>query len=181
MIFAKPGKENTPETIRLALEHARGAGIEHLVVASTGGDTAELLLPFANEFNITVVGHAYGFRGDDEPNFITPEMRQKWQDAGMQVFFGTHALSGAERSLSSRFQGVYPAEIIAHTLRMFSQGVKVAVEIGAMALDAGLIPVKTPVITIAGSGRGADTACVIIPAHAQRILETKIVEVICKP
>lgn len=181
MIFAKPGKENTPETIRLALAHARSAGIEHLVVASTGGDTAELLLPYADEFKVTVVGHVFGFRGDGEPNLITPEMKQKWQAAGMQVFFGTHALSGAERALSSRFQGAYPVEIIAHTLRMFSQGVKVAVEIGAMALDAGLIPEQTPVLAIAGSGRGADTACVLVPAHAQRILETKVIEIICKP
>lgn len=181
MIFANPGKENTQETIRLALEHARRAGIEHLVVASTGGMTAELLIPYADEFKITVVGHVFGSRGDGEPNPMTPETREKLQAAGMQLFFGTHALSGAERGLSSRFQGVYPVEIIAHTLRMFCQGMKVAVEIGAMALDAGLIPIKTPVLAIAGSGRGADTACVLVPAHAQRILDTKVIEIICKP
>lgn len=181
MISAKPGKENSQETIRLAIEHARQAGIKQIVVASNAGVTAELLLPYADEFAITVVGQVYGFRGDGEPNPMTGEMKEKLQAAGMQVYHGTHVLSGAERGLSNRFQGAYPVEIIAHTLRMFSQGVKVGVEISVMALDAGLIPEKTPVIAIAGSGRGADTASVIIPAHAQRLLETKVVEIICKP
>lgn len=181
MIFAKPGKENSQETIRLAIEYARPAGVKHIVVASNAGDTAELLLPYADEFKITVVSQVYGFRGDGEPQPMTVAVREQLQTAGMQIYFGTHVLSGAERGLSNRFQGVYPVEIIAHTLRMFSQGVKVGVEISVMALDAGLIPEKVPVIAIAGSGRGADTACVIIPAHAQRILETKVVEIICKP
>ncbi len=181
MIVTKPGKESTQETIRLAVEHARQAGIKHLVVASNAGDTAEQLLPYAQEFEIIVVSQVYGFRGDGQPHPMSSEMRDKLQAAGMQVYFGTHVLSGAERGLSTRFQGVYPVEIIAHTLRMFSQGVKVAVEVSVMALDAGLIPEQTPIVAIGGTGRGADTACVIVPAHAQRILETKIKEIICKP
>ncbi len=38
--FDKPGKENTEETLRLAVERARELGIKHLVVASSYGDTA---------------------------------------------------------------------------------------------------------------------------------------------
>lgn len=181
LIVTKPGKESTQETIQLAIDHARQAGIKHIVVASNAGVTAEHLLPYADEFKITVVSQVYGFRGDGEPHPMSAETRKKLQDAGMQIYFGTHVLSGAERGLSTRFQGVYPVEIIAHTLRMLSQGVKVGVEISVMALDAGLIPKQTPVVAIAGSGRGADTACVIVPAHAQRILETRVKEIICKP
>ena len=64
---------------------------------------------------------------------------------------------------------------------MFGQGTKVCVEISVMAVDAGLIPYMQPVIAIGGSGHGSDTALIIRTAHANKILDTKIDEVICKP
>jgi len=64
---------------------------------------------------------------------------------------------------------------------MLGQGVKVCVEISVMALDAGLIPYGEPVIAVGGTGRGADTAVIIKPAHAKDILSTRIQEIICKP
>jgi hypothetical protein len=83
--------------------------------------------------------------------------------------------------MSRKFGGAYPVEIMAHTLRMFGQGVKVCVEVAVMALDAGLIPHGREVIAVGGTGRGADTAVVIRPAHASSIFDTYICEVICKP
>jgi hypothetical protein len=64
---------------------------------------------------------------------------------------------------------------------MFGQGVKVCVEISVMAMDAGMIPYGERVIAVAGTGRGADTAIIIKPAHAKDILNTRIQEIICKP
>jgi hypothetical protein len=64
---------------------------------------------------------------------------------------------------------------------MLGQGVKVCVEISISALDAGLIPFGKPVITVAGTGRGADTAALLTPAHANAIFETRIHEILCKP
>ncbi|NLZ38638.1 MAG: hypothetical protein GX893_03415, partial [Firmicutes bacterium] len=61
------------------------------------------------------------------------------------------------------------------------QGVKVSVEIAVMALDAGLIPYGEDIIAIGGSGRGADTAIVVQPAHAKDFFAGKIREIICKP
>lgn len=49
-------------------------------------------------------------------------------------------------------------EVIAHTLRFFGQGMKVCVEIAVMAADGGLIPPNIPILSIGGTGRGADTA-----------------------
>jgi hypothetical protein len=83
--------------------------------------------------------------------------------------------------LSSKFGGVNPVEIIANALRMFGQGVKVCTEISVMALDSGLIPYGESVVAVAGTGRGADTAVIIKPAHAKDILNTRIQEIICKP
>jgi hypothetical protein len=67
------------------------------------------------------------------------------------------------------------------SLRILGQGFKVCVEISSMALDAGLIPYGIEVITVGGTGRGADTATVVLPAHSNQFFETKVKEIICKP
>jgi hypothetical protein len=71
--------------------------------------------------------------------------------------------------------------MMAQTLRMLGQGLKVCVEIATMALDAGLIPYGEEVVAVAGSSTGADTAVVIVPAHSNRFFDTKVKEIICKP
>ena len=50
-----------------------------------------------------------------------------------------------------------------------------------MAADAGLVRAGEPCIAIAGTGRGADTAVVLIPANAQDFFDLKIMEILAKP
>jgi uncharacterized protein len=70
--------------------------------------------------------------------------------------------------------------VIADTLRMFGQGVKVAVEIVAMASDANLLPVAD-VIAVAGTGRGADT-CILVAANSSNLFfDIKVREILAKP
>ena len=64
---------------------------------------------------------------------------------------------------------------------MFSQGMKVCVEIVVMAADMGLIPIEEEVISIGGSRTGADTAVVIKPAHIHEIYNLRILEILSKP
>jgi Uncharacterized conserved protein len=178
MYFEKSGKENTESVIREALKAAREKNINHIIVASNTGCTADYLKNCG--LNVVVVIHANGFveKGKNE---MSRDKRAELIESGMQVITGTHVLSGAERSLSRRFGGINPVEVIAYTLRMFGQGVKVGVEISTMALDAGAIPYGEEVIAIGGTGRGADSAIIIKPEHANDILNTKICEIICKP
>ena len=178
MVFKNSGKENTDETLRLAIEVAKNRLIKHIVVASCSGETVLKLK--VSDLNIVCVTHANGFEKPGE-NEMSDEVRKELQQSGIKVLTTTHVLSGAERGLSNRFGGIYPIEIMAHTLRMLGQGVKVGVEISVMALDAGLIPYNEPIIAIGGAAEGADTAIIITPAHASRILETEIHEIICKP
>ena len=180
MLFAKPGTENTVATVELAVSVAKKQGISTLVVASNSGWSAEHLLPYVKDFHIVVIGQVSGFRGPGT-TAMPKEKRDELREAGFSVYHTSHVLSGAERSLSSRFQGVYLVEIIAHSLRMFSQGVKVCVEISTMALDGDMIEEGQDIIALAGTGGGLDTAVILRPAHAQRILETKIHEILCKP
>jgi len=103
------------------------------------------------------------------------------EDAGAIIVTAAHALSGTERAISGKFGGAYPVEIMAHTLRMFCQGMKVCVEVATMALDAGAIKSPRPVIALGGTGSGLDTACVITPGYSAKIFETRVHEILCKP
>jgi hypothetical protein len=93
---------------------------------------------------------------------------------------GAHALSGLERSVAKKHSGVYPVLLIADTLRLLGQGTKVAVEVAVMAADAGMLTGKD-IISIGGSGGGADTALVLKPAHQNNFFDLRIKEIICKP
>jgi len=42
--FEKPGKQNTEQTLRLALERAVNLGLNYMVVASSSGETAKKAL-----------------------------------------------------------------------------------------------------------------------------------------
>lgn len=180
MYFEEKGKINTDECIKRAIEVATERSIKHIVVATSSGDTANLLKEVSNEINVVCVTHACGFKNPGE-NEISKEVIDELKNSGMQVLTTTHVLSGAERGLSKKFGGISPVEIMAHTLRMFGQGTKVAVEVAVMAIDAGIIPYGEEIIAIGGSGKGADTALIMLPSHANNILDNKITEIICKP
>jgi hypothetical protein len=65
--------------------------------------------------------------------------------------------------------------------RTFGQGTKVCAEIAMMAADAGLVPVDTDVVCIAGTGRGADTAWIIRPTNTHAFSKLRMRACICKP
>lgn len=179
MYFNESGKINTEKTVELAIKIAKERNINYIVIATSQGDTAKLFKD-VKDINIVCVTHAYGF-GEPGKNSLANETRENLKSMGFEILSATHVLSGAERGLSKKFGGVSPVEIIAHSLRIFGQGTKVCAEISIMALDAGLIPYGEKVISVGGSGRGADTAVIITPAHANNILDTRINEIICKP
>jgi len=180
--FEAKGRENTEATLKLAVEAARALGITNIVLSSTEGGTARMMADEIEHegITVTVVTHAYG-QMKPNTNPMPAELRQHLIEKGFNICTAAHALSGAERSLSNTFSGVYPVEIIAHTLRMFGQGTKVCVEICAMAADAGLIMTGEPVVAVGGTGRGADTAMVLRPEVSSNIIKTKIDRLICKP
>ena len=180
LVFEKPGKENTEKTLEIAFDRAQRDSL-WLLVATTTGETAVLAAKEAQRRGVLDRLIIVGSVPDKGVQKMTPENQKILSDMKVPVVFTTHVLSGAERGLSTRFHGVYPVEIIAHSLRMLSQGVKVAVEISVMALDCGVLPYGVPVVAVGGTGRGADTACVVTPAGGNAILDCKVHEILCKP
>lgn len=183
LVLENPGPQNTDGTVALAIERAMRDGLP-IVCATTEGGAGVALAEAAKQMGyrgrIVIVTHANGSRKPGE-NALKPENREKLIADGATLVTAAHALSGVERGISTQFGGVYPAELIAQSLRMLSQGVKVAVEIGCMALDAGAIEYGEDIVCAGGTGKGLDTAVVMRPAHAKSIFETKVHEILCMP
>ena len=57
-------------------------------------------------------------------------------------------------------------EMVANTLRIFGEGMKVACEITLMAADAGMIRTDDDIIAMGGTGKGLDTALVLRPVNS---------------
>ena len=55
MYFDKPGKENTANTLALALDRAKQLGLEEVVVASTKGETARQAIALFQGFKVVVI------------------------------------------------------------------------------------------------------------------------------
>lgn len=178
--FMNPGEENTDIVLALAKKRAEDLGIKDIVIASTRGITGVKASEIFKGYNLIVVTHHTGFK---QPGYqeLAEENRRRIEANGGKIFTGTHVFMNVERAIRNKFGTAYPAEIMAQTLRLFCEGMKVAVEIAAMAADAGLIPVDREVISIAGTGRGADTAIIVKPANSSRIFDMVIKEIIAKP
>ena len=178
--FANPGSENTEAVLRIARQRAEELGIKNIVVASTRGDTAVRAMDAFHGLRVIVVSHVTGLR---EPNLqeFTEENRKIVESKGGVILTAAHAFSGVSRALRTKFNTVTIGDIIANTLRVFGDGVKVACEIALMAADAGLVRTDEDVISIAGTSRGADTAIVLRPVNSHDFFDLKVKEILCKP
>lgn len=188
--FDKPGPINTNEIINAIDNRAKELQIEQIVLATRVGHTA---LQIGEHFkmsniNIVAITHQYGYMNPGEW-LIDDEIYRQLQDLNVKVVTATMPLTSPGKLFRPHwrpdnyptYNTLFPYDIIADTLRIFSQGMKVCVEIIAMAADMGLISIDNEVISVAGTNRGADTAVVAKPAHLQQIYDLRILEIIAMP
>lgn len=179
--FAETGEKNTPAAIEVAQRYV-AEGKKHVVVATTRGTTG---VAFAEALkgkgvNLVCVTHSAGFKEPGKLELL-PENKSRIESLGGKVFTGTILTHSIETSFMQKHQGINITYVVAQTLRLFSQGVKVAVEIVMEACDAGLIPEGEEVVAVAGTAWGADTVCLIRSAASKRLLEMRVLEIGCKP
>lgn len=161
--FADFGAQNTEQTIEAAKDAALSLSLKYVVVASATGLTG---VKVANTFKdtgvkVVVVTEYAGMAKFEEEN------RKKLKEMNAEVVTSTHSFLSPAESISKLHSG-YCSEntIIKEVLRRFSQGMKVAPEIVMMATDIGVIPQGEDVVSIAGTGTGADTAVVVKSCHS---------------
>jgi hypothetical protein len=178
--FSSPGSGNTDEVLRIARQRAEELGIKTVLVASTTGKTAAEAVDLFTGMKVIAVSHSAGFREPDTQEF-NEENRKLVEGKGGTVLTTTHAFAGVSRAMRKKFSTYVIGDVIANTLRIFGEGMKVVCEITLMAADSGLARTDEDVIAIAGTSRGADTAVVIRPVNSQDFFDLKIKEVLCKP
>jgi len=178
--FEAPGDTNTETTLLCAKERAMSLGIRNIVVASTTGRTGVKASEIFKGFNLVVVRHHTGFANPGAQQ-MTKENEGALLEDGVRIVTASHAFSGVERAIRMKRDTIGPLELMADTLRLFGEGTKVSLEIVVMAADAGAIPIDQPVVAVAGTSEGADTALVVYPAHSNNFFVLYVSEIIAKP
>jgi len=178
--FEEPGKINTARTLEIALNRVRELRIEQIVIASTGGYTAFEAMEVFKDYNPVIVTHSTGFNIPNEQE-MPKENRKKLEDLGATVLTSLHSFGGIGRAVRKKMKTYQLDDIIAGTLRVFGEGTKVGCEITLMAADAGLINTEKDIVSISGTGRGADTALVLKGTNTQSFFDLRIKEILCKP
>ena len=180
--FNKPGPKNTEALLEHAAKRAKELGLKKIVIATNTGRTMEGALAHfdTNNFKLIAVTHVTGFVEPDEQQ-MPDKARGELESKGVKVLTAAHAFGGVGRGVRNKLGSFQVDEIMAFTLRTLGQGVKVGMEMSMMAADAGLVRSDEDILTIAGTGKGADTAMVVRPANSHRCLEVKIREIVAKP
>ena len=178
--FTQAGPRNTARTLELVKARAQALGIRKILVATTSGATALQAAEALHGLELIAVTHSTGFDAPDKQE-LPEENRAALLAAGVKILTAQHAFGGVGRAVRKKLGTYEVDEIMAFTLRTFCQGIKVAAEICLMAADAGLVRTDEPVIAIAGTGCGADTAAVLKPSNAQAFFDLRFLEIVCMP
>jgi hypothetical protein len=181
--FESGGKHNTEATLRLVRERAEKRGIKNVVLASVTGFSAEKALEIFRDSKIKLT--VVGLKGPGFPEF-PKELQEKLKRLGHNVCY------------ASDVKYEFP-ETVQDTLRRFSEGFKVCVEVALLATDAGYVKPGEEIIAVGGTGMigyekggGVDTAIVMEAVKSKDFLKLesifgkkeerrKIKEIICKP
>ena len=179
--FHKPGGKNTKGVLEAVAKRAKELSIGKVLIATVSGRTAfEALKVLDKDINIIAVTHVTGYAKPDIQE-LDEKDRRELESHGVKVLTCQHAFGGVGRGVRNKLDTYQVDEIMAHTLRVFGQGVKVAIEVTLMAADAGLVRTDEDVISVGGSAQGVDSALVLKPANSARFFDLKVREVICKP
>ncbi|WP_455364031.1 hypothetical protein [[Eubacterium] cellulosolvens] len=186
MGFKNAGKQNTDRCLEVAKKNADMLGVKTIVIASTTGFTAKLACEKyfpPREYKVIIVTHNAYFK-EGLAHEMPEGQRKDLISNGAIVVTGTLAFSGVQSSLEKTHGHWEFSNLFAKTIRTIMwDGVKVCMEIVMMAADAGEIDLvnEKEVISIAGTGQGADTCCLITPNTTRRFLDLRLKAILCKP
>ncbi len=183
--FEKPGPENTDKALKIAKKYADQLNVKNVVLASTTGTVAEKAAEIfnPNEYNVVIITHAYYFTGSKLRQEFPEDKMEALRKKGLKLHTSTHAMSGIERGIRLKKEAWQFVDLLAKMIGFqFSQGVKVCIEIASTTCDAGLIPdLERDIICVGGTGRGADTVCLIRPAPTSEFKNLRVKAILAKP
>jgi len=169
--FDHPGQQNTDELMVVVRERLTRGDIRHVAVATTTGRTVLRASELIDNPDVEFVG--------------IPFQSEYWTRHGKpDQEIVRQAEARGVRFLPDQPKVLYWHEVdgeSADTLRKFGQGIKVALEVIMMAVQAGLIPAGAKVVGIGGSSKGADAAVVATAAGAESLGDFFVHEILAKP
>lgn len=170
----------TEYTLQTAFQYAIEHKLSAVVVASTSGKTGLLAAQMRPKAipHLTIVSHNTGF-GQAGIQQMPQTTITQIETKGATVYTGTLVLRGLGSAIRKKMK-YSEEEIVADTLRMFGQGMKVCCEMAAMVCDGGCFP-HGDAVFVGGTANGADTAVHIHPAPSNDFFAMKVKHVIVKP
>lgn len=189
LYFPEFGEQNTGAVIDCVSRRLAGGDLSTVVVATSTGKTA---VAFADALRrqpglrLIAVGNPPGSTYER----ITPENRQKLTALGATIVdyapYGCAALQGDAHK--NMYGALDLLVVVADVWRMMGgQGLKVAMEIGLMATNVGVLAPGETVIAVGGTASGADTAIVMKTALSIDIFAAEperrpdLLEFLCTP
>jgi hypothetical protein len=160
--FESPGEQNTERVLDIVKKRCEDLGITHVLVPSVRGISAEKAMDKFENTGITLF-----FVGIDPAKFST-DTRARIERSGLKLVF------------YKQVNYAYPDDM-KNAFRRFGQGTKVAVELTLIAAQEEAVPVDAEVISLGGTGKGHDTALIILPAKSSNFNDLEVREVLCKP
>jgi len=182
-LFETPGKKNTTATLKIASENAKHLQIPTIIIASTTGTTIQAALEYFDPliYRIICVTHNYYFRETVRQEF-PDDLRENLEKKGVVMVSSTLAFSGVGSALMRKFQYFDGSALFSKLLReTMGQGIKVGMEMAMMAVDNGHVEAGEDVLTISGTGRGADTCCWITGASSRYFDKLRVKAIFTKP
>lgn len=163
LYFESPGFQNTDSIIEVTEERLRMNDINAVIVPMTTGRTFE---KFVNK-----LGEEANIISISEDEVLKACKRISYPDKGALGKLIQNRLSKSSENDINLRRDIFDItflplcgdswELIAETLYIFGQGMKVAIEIAVAAVEIGKIDASKKVISVGGTGEGADTAVVL--------------------
>lgn len=182
-VFETPGTNNTIPTLKIAAKNAEHLKIPTIIIASTTGTTIQAALQYFDPsvYRIICVTHNYYFRETIRQEF-PDDLRENLENQGVNVVSSTLAFSGVGSALLRKFQFFDGSALFSKLIReTVCQGVKVGMEMALMAVDIGHVEAGEDILTISGTGRGADTCCWITGASSRYFDKLRVKAIFAKP
>lgn len=175
--FDEPGKQNTDHVLEAVSKYISEKKSKYLIIASTSGRTA---LKFAealkDRIKIICISEPPSRQlwGDVWPT-LDPDIKKKLEELNVTVV--DYISYKFHSSVLEHAKWYFPLaeHIVGDTLAMVGgQGLKVAVQIIFMAVEAGLIKEGEEVLAVAGYGGGSDTAIVAKAGFPEMIFSADV-------
>ncbi len=179
-LFEKPGPQNTEEALKITAGALSEFKASKVLVASTTGKTALKAVELIDNSKLIIISHSYGFYEPDEDEFDN-EIKELLKFRGIPLITTTHTFAGFARAVRREFKTYLVEDIVAQVLRTVSEGFKVGYELVCMASDTGYLKSGERVITVAGTGEGADTVLLFRAENSNRFFDIHLEAIIAKP